>query len=189
MNTHLHIATQDAEVSATLMRLCARLHIPASVASPEHAASAQLREVAGAFMLDMGEGTESAQRFELPMRLHSLRHALQQVWHRLQQQQEALLPLGEALQLDTARRHIVQKITGEILCELTEKETELLAHLKRAGGAGKDKDVLLRDLWGYHPDAETRTVDSHLYRLRQKLAELPIPIEIISHQGRYILKL
>jgi DNA-binding response OmpR family regulator len=181
----IRISTRDGEVTATLLRLCARLQIPATSASAEEATWAELREESGALVLYAGIAQPVA-HFPLPVQVHALGLALQQSW--ATQQQQVTLALGEALRLETTRRQIVEKASGAVLCDLTEKETELLAHLVRAGRAGEDKDILLRDVWGYHPDVETRTVDSHLYRLRQKLADLPSSVEIISVQGRYYLK-
>ena len=52
---------------------------------------------------------------------------------------------------------------------LTRKEFELLATL--AGNAGEivPRDLLLTQVWGYHPDVRTRTLDVHIRRLRKKL--------------------
>ena len=76
------------------------------------------------------------------------------------------------------------------VCELTEKETALLAFLYKCGAQGAAKDAMMREVWGYHPDVETRTMDTHLYRLRQKLENMsPQAPQIIVEDGYYILKL
>ena len=52
---------------------------------------------------------------------------------------------------------------------LTRKEFELLTTL--AGNAGEivQREVLLQNVWGYNPEARTRTLDVHIRRLRKKL--------------------
>lgn len=51
---------------------------------------------------------------------------------------------------------------------LTGKETAVLKYLLRAGGA-VSRNELLRQVWGYNAAATTHTVETHIYRLRQKL--------------------
>jgi DNA-binding winged helix-turn-helix (wHTH) protein len=52
---------------------------------------------------------------------------------------------------------------------LTEKEAAILARLAEADGDIVAKDILLRDIWGYHPSVATRTLETHVHRLRRKL--------------------
>lgn len=57
----------------------------------------------------------------------------------------------------------------DISIRLTDKEIFLLRDLILAPGHAVEKTALLRDVWGYADDAETHTLETHLYRLRQKL--------------------
>jgi DNA-binding response OmpR family regulator len=52
---------------------------------------------------------------------------------------------------------------------LTRKEAAVLSVLYRAGTEPVPRKVLLREVWGYNTAAKTRTVETHIYRLRQKL--------------------
>ncbi|MCP4395042.1 MAG: DNA-binding response regulator [Alphaproteobacteria bacterium] len=52
---------------------------------------------------------------------------------------------------------------------LTEKEISILQYLCKANGKSVDKDTLLHEVWGYHPDITTHTLETHIYRLRQKM--------------------
>lgn len=54
---------------------------------------------------------------------------------------------------------------------LTEKETQILAYLARAGDQAVGRDELLGEVWGYSGGATTHTVETHIYRLRRKLTE------------------
>lgn len=53
---------------------------------------------------------------------------------------------------------------------LTEKEAALLRYLHRAGGRPVGRDELLREVWGYSPQADSHTVATHIHRLRNKVA-------------------
>jgi len=57
--------------------------------------------------------------------------------------------------------------------KLTEKEAAILARLARAQGATVSRAALLRDVWGYGPNLSTRTLETHMHRLRRKLEPSP----------------
>jgi DNA-binding response OmpR family regulator len=54
---------------------------------------------------------------------------------------------------------------------LTEKESALLRYLHRAGGRAVTREELLREVWGYAPDANSHTVATHIHRLRRKIEQ------------------
>lgn len=56
---------------------------------------------------------------------------------------------------------------------LTEKETAILSRLARARGEVVSREMLLRDVWGYNPAVTTRTLETHIYRLRRKIEPDP----------------
>lgn len=62
---------------------------------------------------------------------------------------------------------------------LTEKESSILKYLYRAGDRAVERDILLREVWGYSPEATTHTVETHIYRLRQKIERDPSRAEIL----------
>jgi DNA-binding response OmpR family regulator len=71
---------------------------------------------------------------------------------------------------------------------LTEKEAALLARLVRAKGAVTPRDVLLRDVWGYGPSVATRTLETHIHRLRRKIEADPArPSLLVTEPGGYRL--
>lgn len=57
--------------------------------------------------------------------------------------------------------------------KLTEKEAAILARLAQADGAPVSREALLRDVWGYAPSVSTRTLETHIHRLRRKLEPSP----------------
>ncbi|WP_400765951.1 response regulator transcription factor [Methylosinus sporium] len=62
---------------------------------------------------------------------------------------------------------------------LTEKEAEILTRLAAARGAVVTKDVLLREVWGYHPTVTTRTLETHVSRLRRKIETDPAEARLL----------
>ena len=57
--------------------------------------------------------------------------------------------------------------------KLTEKETAILRYLYRAGRKPVPRDVLLQEVWGYNATVTTHTLETHIYRLRQKIEPEP----------------
>ena len=66
---------------------------------------------------------------------------------------------------------VLDNLSGKIIT-LTEKETLILKKLFRAWPADVSKDNLLLEVWGLQPDISTHTLETHIYRLRQKLARI-----------------
>ncbi len=71
---------------------------------------------------------------------------------------------------------------------LTEKETAILKYLYRAGDKVIGRDVLLNEVWGYNSGVTTHTLETHVYRLRQKIERDPGKAEIlVTAPGGYRL--
>ena len=58
---------------------------------------------------------------------------------------------------------------GRRKVRLTEKETNILKYLYRAGGEPVAREELLAEVWGYNAGVTTHTLETHIYRLRQKV--------------------
>ena len=56
---------------------------------------------------------------------------------------------------------------------LTEKETNILKYLYRAGAKPVSREELLTEVWGYNAGVTTHTLETHIYRLRQKIEPEP----------------
>lgn len=65
----------------------------------------------------------------------------------------------------------------------TAKEMELLWCLASNPGKAFSRNQLLETIWGYSYYGDTRTVDTHIKRIRQNLIFLPIPIGILQPFG------
>jgi DNA-binding response OmpR family regulator len=71
---------------------------------------------------------------------------------------------------------------------LTEKETAILKFLYRAGEKVITRDVLLHEVWGYNSGVTTHTLETHIYRLRQKIERDPSKAELlVTEAGGYKL--
>ena len=66
---------------------------------------------------------------------------------------------------------------------LTALEFRLLNTFHERRGRVQTRDTLLRDVWGYHADLTTRTVDTHIKRLREKLGPIGAYIETVRGVG------
>jgi two-component system, OmpR family, phosphate regulon response regulator PhoB len=67
--------------------------------------------------------------------------------------------------------------------ELTSTEFKLLVFLSERAGKPQDRNDLLRTVWGYSDDVHSRTLDTHMKRLRQKLGEHAAMVETIRGIG------
>lgn len=84
------------------------------------------------------------------------------------------------IQLDTARHQV--RVKGEEII-LTALEFRLLRTLMERGGRVQTREVLLSDVWGIQAEIHTRTVDTHIKRLREKLGPAGDIIETIRGVG------
>jgi DNA-binding response OmpR family regulator len=72
--------------------------------------------------------------------------------------------------------------------KLTEKETAILRYLYRAGTSVVSRDTLLSEVWGYNANVTTHTLETHIYRLRQKIENNPSSARIlVTEPGGYKL--
>jgi two-component system phosphate regulon response regulator PhoB len=80
---------------------------------------------------------------------------------------EKIIRIG-SVSIDTSR-HMVTCAGEEIV--LTTTEYKLLINLAERPGRVQSRDILLKNVWGYNYIGDTRTVDTHITRLRNKLGE------------------
>ena len=73
--------------------------------------------------------------------------------------------------------------------ELTEKETTILEFLCREFPDSATKDQLLTEVWGMQNGPTTHTLETHIYRLRQKIGRLTKTPIVITTQNGYRLEL
>ena len=80
-----------------------------------------------------------------------------------------------------SERHEV--LVNEEKVVLTATEFKLLSTLASRRGRVQDREQLLRDVWGYESYIDTRTVDTHMRRLRDKLGAAAGYLETVRGTG------
>jgi DNA-binding response OmpR family regulator len=114
-----------------------------------------------------------------PFSVHELDARMQAVQRRADQP-AATVRLGDA-DVDLAGPQVHR---GGQTQRLLPKEADLLAHLLRHRGQARSREDLLRAVWGYDAAPTTRTVDTHVFQLRQKLESDPsVPRLLLTVHG------
>ena len=131
--------------------------------------------------LDSGANDYVAKPFKFPVLLARIRAQLRQ--H--EQSEDAVFAIGP-YSFRPGAKILVDE--GGHKVRLTEKETNILKYLYRAGGRTVERDILLREVWGYNAGVTTHTLETHIYRLRQKIEEDPSAAAILlTDSGGYRL--
>ena len=85
---------------------------------------------------------------------------------------------------------LLRDAASDTTVRLTELECRLLNYLAAANGASVDRDQLLAHVWGYNAGVDTHTVETHIWRLRQKIeTEDPATQFLVTEAGKYRLSL
>ena len=99
--------------------------------------------------------------------------------------QDVLFQIG-AYQFSPGAKNLVSEAGDRM--RLTEKETAILRYLYRAHAQVVDRDTLLREVWGYNAAVTTHTLETHIYRLRQKIELDPANAQLlVTEAGGYRL--
>ncbi len=102
-----------------------------------------------------------------------------------EQSEDAVFTVGPYT-FKPAAKMLIDQGGGKV--RLTEKETSILKFLYRAGEKVVTRDVLLHEVWGYNAGVTTHTLETHIYRLRQKIERDPSNAEIlVTETGGYKL--
>lgn len=67
---------------------------------------------------------------------------------------------------------------------LTEREAAIVRYLRHKNSGSVSRDDLLEEVWGYKSGVTTHTVETHIYRIRQKIEKDPSRAEILVTEGR-----
>lgn len=131
--------------------------------------------------LDAGANDYIAKPFKLNVLLARIRAQLRQ--H--DQSEDAVFAIGPYTFKPSAKLLVHNQTAKKV--RLTEKETSILKYLYRAGRSVQ-RDVLLSEVWGYNAGVTTHTLETHVYRLRQKIEDDPTAAAIlITEPGGYRL--
>lgn len=83
-------------------------------------------------------------------------------------------------------REIVDIQSGDVI-KLTEREIDILKYLYKNQGHYVSKSDLQRNVWKYNEEVATHTIETHIYRLRQKVEQKGGRRLIITENGGYML--
>jgi len=102
-----------------------------------------------------------------------------------EQSEDATFAIGQYT-FRPSSKMLTEDAGGKI--RLTEKETAILKYLYRAGDKSVTRDILLHEVWGYNSGVTTHTLETHIYRLRQKIERDPSNAELlVTESGGYKL--
>jgi len=131
--------------------------------------------------LDAGANDYVAKPFKFPVLLARIRAQLRQ--H--EQSEDAVFAIGPYT-FKPAQKMLIDEAEKKV--RLTEKETNILKFLYRASDGVVPRDTLLHEVWGYNAGVTTHTLETHIYRLRQKIEPDPSNARIlVTESGGYRL--
>jgi len=132
--------------------------------------------------LDAGANDYITKPFRLGILLARIRAHLRQ--H--EQSEDAIFTVGP-YSFQPAAKMLIEGETDKKI-RLTDKETNIIKFLYRSGGKVVGRDVLLDEVWGYNAGVTTHTLETHVYRLRQKIEKDPSNAQIlVTEPGGYKL--
>ncbi|MEM1040767.1 MAG: response regulator transcription factor [Pseudomonadota bacterium] len=131
--------------------------------------------------LEAGANDYIAKPFKFAVLLARIRAQLRQ--H--EQSEDAVFTIGH-YSFRPAQKLLVMEDGGKV--RLTEKETAILKYLYRADQKVITRDILLEEVWGYNSGVTTHTLETHIYRLRQKIEINPSSAALlVTESGGYKL--
>tara|TARA_B110000093_G_scaffold157388_1_gene175669 strand:+ start:142 stop:828 length:687 start_codon:yes stop_codon:yes gene_type:complete len=134
-------------------------------------------------MLDAGANDYINKPFKFTILLARIHAQLRQ--H--EQSEDAIFNLGPYTFKPAIKMLLAE---GDRKIRLTEKETNILKFLYRATEGAVPRDTLLHEVWGYNAGVTTHTLETHIYRLRQKIEPDPRNASLlVTESGGYRLAL
>jgi DNA-binding response OmpR family regulator len=126
--------------------------------------------------LEAGANDYVTKPFKFAVLLARIRAHLRQ----LDASEDAVLRIGQYTFKPTSKQ-LISESGGKL--RLTEKETAILKFLYRANSQVVARDILLKEVWGYSAQVTTHTLETHIYRLRQKIERDPANATLLLTDG------
>jgi DNA-binding response OmpR family regulator len=127
--------------------------------------------------LDSGANDYIAKPFKLAVLLARMRAHLRM----FENSEDAVFTIGPYTFRPAAK--LLQEPARNRRIRLTEKEAAILKFLYRAGSRSVGRQVLLNEVWGYNAAVTTHTLETHIYRLRQKIEPDPANARLLVTEG------
>ena len=132
------------------------------------------------------ESIEKHYFIEKPFRIHHFKKTISTILAKISNSNELTHKIGPFTFFPLKK---IIMLGDETRVELTEKEVDILKCLINSDEGAVDRDDLLKQVWNYSSDVTTHTLETHIYRLRQKLEMDPsIPRLIISKGGSFAIR-
>lgn len=116
-----------------------------------------------------------------PFRLNELLARLRAQLRIFENSEDAVFSIGPYTFRPSAK--LLQDPAKNRRIRLTEKEAAILKFLYRAGTRAVARQVLLNEVWGYNAAVTTHTLETHIYRLRQKIEPDPANARLLVTEG------
>ena len=133
---------------------------------------------------DKSEDKNKAIFFNLPFSLSELLHGLQGIMKQNEGFEYHNIKFKK-LSLDMAGKHIKD---SQISVKLTDKEAKILWHLVKEKGSTVSQNFLLKKVWGYKDNIETKTLTTHIYTIRKKVNNFSNIFSIENSDEGYCIK-
>ena len=133
------------------------------------------------------EGSKEKHNYiEKPFRIHHFNKTISTILAKISNLNDVTHKIGPFIFFPLKK---IIMLDEKIKVELTGKEVDILKCLISSAGEAVDRDKLLKQVWNYSSDVTTHTLETHIYRLRQKLeADPSIPRLIISQAGGFSIR-
>ena len=179
---HFDIVLLDVGLPDLDGREVCRMMRKAGVTAPIIMLTAQDTDSDAILGLESGANDYVTKPFRLAVLVARLRAHLRQ--H--EQSEDAVFTIGRYTFRPSAKT-LTDTALGDKV-RLTEKETAILKYLYRAGARAVNRDILLSEVWGYNSGVTTHTLETHVYRLRQKMETDPsTAVLLVTEPGGYRL--
>ena len=116
-----------------------------------------------------------------PFRLNELLARLRAQLRIFENSEDAVFSIGPYTFRPSAK--LLQEPQRNRRIRLTEKEAAILKFLYRAGTKSVARQILLNEVWGYNAAVTTHTLETHIYRLRQKIEPDPANARLLVTEG------
>ncbi|MGH1478214.1 MAG: response regulator transcription factor [Geminicoccales bacterium] len=179
---HFEVILMDVGLPDTDGRDLCRLMRRQGVKTPVIMLTAHDSDADTILGLDSGANDYIPKPFRLGVLLARVRAQLRQ----FELSDDATFPIGPYAFRPSAKTLTNNETEKKV--HLTEKETAILKYLYRMGDRAVPRDVLLDEVWGYNAGVTTHTLETHIYRLRQKVEPDPTNAQIlVTEPGGYRL--
>ena len=136
---------------------------------------------------NLGENDDLIFLVEKPFRLNEFLNNLRSCINKFENSSDAYLTFNN-YELHPLAKEILNLRNNELI-KLTEKEVAVIKYLYKAKDKIVSKTDLLQDVWDYNAEVSTHTIETHIYRLRQKVEHDDVDAQlIITENGGYKLK-